>query len=183
MHIVLIKQTDQQLEGPQADAVRQFLFGWFKGADESDEKAWRRFVRAMNEGAAGEYFQFKVERQRIGWAHRKQMALEGAILKTTERFTDREPFRLWLKIGAGFVTWAAGPKGGVFPVPKSINFNTCSEEEAAEYRDKVSQFLRTTHCHKYLWPALTEQAGAEAMESILEPFERNHDERPKPSRA
>lgn len=176
MHIVLIKQTDQQLEGEPARAVRGFLFDWFKGASEQDEKAWRRFMRAMNEGAAGEYFQFKIERQRVGWKHRKQMALEGKILKATERFTDREPFRLWLKVGAGFVDWVPGPKGGVLPVPRSLNFNTCSEEEFAEYRDQVAAFLRSAHCHKYLWPGLTEQAGAAAMETILEPFERNHHE-------
>lgn len=175
MKIVLIKQTDAQLAEPQAGAVRAFLFQFFKGATEADERGWRRFVRAMNEGAAGEYFQITAERQRVGWKHRKQMALEGAIFKTTERFEDREAFRLWIKVGAGFVTWAAGPRGGVFPVPKSINFNTCSEEDFAEYRDLVAVFLRSAHCHKYLWPAMTAQAAAEAMEQILEPFERqNH---------
>lgn len=176
MKLVMIKQTDALLEEPAASTVRNWLFGFFKGATEIDEKAWRRFMRAMNEGAAGEYFQITVERQRVGWKHRKQMALEGAIFKTTERFTDKESFRLWTKVGAGFVTWAAGPKGGVFPVPKSINFNTCSEEEFAEYRDLVAVFLRSAHCHKYLWPGLTEQAGAEAMEAIIEPFERPYHE-------
>lgn len=183
MHIVLIKQTDKQLEGPQADAVRQFLFGWFKGADESDEKAWRRFVRAMNEGAAGEYFQFKVERQRMLGRHKKQMALEGKVFASQERITDKEAFRLYLKIGAGFVDWMAGPKGGVVPVPRSLNFSNCSEEEFAEYRDSVSVFLRSEHALKYLYPALTPQMAEQCMESILEPFERNHDERPNPSRA
>ena len=94
MKLVLVKQTDQQLEEPAATTVRNWLFTFFKGATDIDEKAWRRFMRAMNEGVAGEYFQITVERQRVGWKHRKQMALEGQILKATERFTERESFRL-----------------------------------------------------------------------------------------
>lgn len=172
MKVVLVKQTDSQLEEPAASVVRNWLFGCFKGATEADEKGWRRFMRAMNEGVAGEYFQITVERQRVGWRHRKQMKLEGQVLKTTERFDDKESFRLWVKVGSGWVSWAAGPKGGVFPVPRSINFNTCSEEDFAEYRDKVAGFLRTRHAQKYLWPEMYEQAAAEAMEQLLEPFER-----------
>ena len=57
MKIVIIKQTDARLEDEQANAVRQWLFQFFKGATVADEKGWRRFTRAMNEGAAGEYFQ------------------------------------------------------------------------------------------------------------------------------
>lgn len=174
MKIVLIKQTDAQLEGQQADAVRGWLFEFFKGATLADEKGWRRFMRAMNEGAAGEYFQITVERQRMLKVHKKQMALEGKVFDSQERFTDKEAYRLWLKVGAGFVTWCSGARGGVFPVPRSINFNTCSEEEFAEYRELVSTFLRTQHAQKYLYPALTPQMAEQCMESILEPFERTH---------
>lgn len=175
MKIVLIKQTDDQLQGPQADAVRGWLFQFFKGATVADEKGWRRFMRAMNEGSAGEYFQITVERQRVGRNHRKQMALEGKVFDSQERLTDKEQFRLWIKLGAGFVDWMAGPKGGVVPVPRSINFNQCSEEEFAEYRDSVKAFLRTQHAQKYLYPALIPQMAELCMESILEPFERYDD--------
>jgi len=138
-----------------------------------DDRAWRRFMRAMNEAVAGEYFSLKIERQRIGVAHRKQMALEGKVFDAQERFQDKESFRLWLKVGSGFVTWCAGPRGGVFPIPKTINFSQCTEEEAQEYRDKVLIFLRTEHAQRYLFPALSAQMAEQAMESILEPFERN----------
>lgn len=171
MKLVLVKQTDQQLEEPAAGVVRNWLFGFFKGATEIDEKAWRRFMRAMNEGVAGEYFQITVERQRVGWKHRKQMALEGKVFDSQDRFTDKEPYRAWLKLGAGFVDWHAGVKGGVFPVPRSINFSNCSEEDFAEYRDKVSAFLHSSHAQKYLYPALTPQMAEQCMESILEAFE------------
>ncbi len=181
MKIVLIKQSDMQLEEQQAKAVRDWLFGCFKGATAADDKGWRRFMRAMNEGVAGEYFQITVERQRVGWRHRKQMALEGKVFDSQERIAEKESFRLWLKIGAGFVTWAAGPRGGVFPVPRSINFDRCSEEEFAEYRDGVMTFLRTQHAQKYLYPALTPQMAEQCMESILEPFERDYrDEQANP---
>lgn len=171
MKIVLIKQTDDQLQGPQADAVRGWLFQFFKGATVADEKGWRRFMRAMNEGSSGEYFQITVERQRTGWKHRKQMALEGKVFDAQERLKDKEQFRLWLKVGSGFCDWIAGSKGGVMPVPRSINFNTCSEEEFAEYCDGIKTFLRTEHAQHYLFPALTAQMAEQCMESIIEPFE------------
>lgn len=172
MHIVLVKQTDAQLEGAQASAVSSFLFQFFKGATEGDDKAWHRFMRAMNEGAAGEYFQFKVDRQRMGWKHRKQMALEGKVFAAQERLTDKEQFRLWIKVGSGFVDWMAGPKGGVVPVPRSISFTQCSEEEFADYCEKIIAFLRTQHAQHYLFPHLSAQLAGESMESILKPFER-----------
>lgn len=177
MHIVLVKQTDEQLAGAQADAVRKFLFDFFRGASESDEKGWRRFIRAMNEGAAGEYFQFKVERQRMGWKHRKQMAFEGKVFDAQERLADKDQFRLWLKVGAGFVDWMAGPRGDVFPIPKSISFTQCSEEEFADYCDRIKAFLRTEHAQHYLFPHVSAQVAEQAMEAIIQPFEVNRDDR------
>jgi hypothetical protein len=172
MEIVLLKQLDVRLEEPAASHVREFLFQHLDGATDQDKKAWRRFVRALHEAGSGEYFTITIQRQRVGKLHRKQMALETKVFNAQERIKDREQFRLWLKLGAGFVDWMAGPKGGVFPVPRSISFSQCSEEEADDYRSKVLDFLRSEHAQHYLWPALSPQMAEQSMESILQQFER-----------
>lgn len=48
--------------------------------------------------------------------HRRHMAIESAVFNAQERFDDFEQFRVWLKVGAGWVDWCAGPKGGAVPV-------------------------------------------------------------------
>lgn len=173
MEIVIIKQTDERLSDGDAVAVRRFLFEYFRGVTEKDNRAWYRFCRALNEAVLGEYFSFKIQRQREGWFHRKHMGMISKVFKAQERVTDFEQFRLWLKVGSGYVTWMTGPKGGVFPVPKSISFEKCSEEEMREFHDGVVAFLRTEHAHKYLWPALTEQVADQGMEAILQQYERS----------
>jgi hypothetical protein len=109
VHIVVVKQTDETLAEPAAGMVRRFLFEFFEGATVKDTKAWRRFWRAMNEAGSGEYFSFKLERQRQNWRHKKHMGLISKVFDSQERFTDFEQFRLWLKVGSGFVDWRRLP--------------------------------------------------------------------------
>lgn len=173
MEIVLVKQTDAQLSEEAAPVVRQFLFHHLDGATEKDSKAWRRFCRALNESPAGECFTITIQRQRQGWFHRMHMGMMSKIFKSQERLDDFEQFRLWTKVGSGFVTWLPGPKGGVFPVPRSINFNVCSEEDMREFHDGVVTFLRTEHAQKYLFPSAPPAVAAQGIESILAQYERN----------
>lgn len=177
MHIVVIKQTDDSLSDSDAVVVRRFLFDFFKGATEKDNKAWYRFWRAMNEAGSGEYFSFKLERQRAGWRHRKHMGMVSKIFDSQERFEDFEQFRLWLKVGSGFVEWCAGPKGGVFPVPKSISYDKCTEDEFIEYHDGICTFLRTEHAAKYLFPDSPVFIAEGGIEKILSKYERQPDEK------
>lgn len=172
MHIVVVKQTDETLAEPAAGMVRRFLFEFFEGATEKDTKAWRRFWRAMNEAGSGEYFSFKLERQRQNWRHRKHMGMISAIFESQDRVKDFEQFRLWLKVGAGFVDWMAGPTGGVFPVPKSISFDKCSEDEFIDFNDSVKAFLRTEHAAKYLFPDAPIFLAESGIEEILSRYER-----------
>jgi hypothetical protein len=172
MEIVLVKQTDDQLSEADAAVVRKFLFGHLSGATDKDTRGWNRFVRALDQAGSGEFFTVTIKRQRVGWFHRKHMALISKVFKAQERIDDFEAYRLWLKLGSGFVTWMPGPKGGVFPVPRSINFNTCSEEDMREFHDGVIAFLRKEHAQKYLWPNVAPSLAAEGVEAILNSFER-----------
>jgi hypothetical protein len=172
MEIVLVKQTDAQLSEEDKAAVRRFLMGHLSGATDKDTRAWNNFIRAMDAAGSGEYFTFKIERRRQGWYHRKHMATISAVFKAQERIADFEAFRLWLKIGSGFVTWMAGPTGGVVPVPKSISYSSCSEEEMREFHENAVAFLITEHACTYLWPKADRQAAQQGMDAILSKFEK-----------
>ena len=172
MDLVLVKQTDDHLTDDEKAVVRKFLFGHLSGATDKDTRGWTRFVRSLDAAGSGEYFQVTVRRQRTGWFHRMHMGLISKIFKAQERLDDFEAFRLWLKVGSGFVTWMPGPKGGVFPVPRSINFNTCSEDDMREFHDGVVEFLRKPHAQKYLFPHVTPQLAEQGIEAILQQYER-----------
>lgn len=172
MDIALVKQTDAQLSEADKVVLRRFFFEHLSGATDKDTRAWTRFVRALDVAAQGEFFQLKIQRQRDGVFHRKHMGLISKIFKAQERVEDFEAFRLWLKVGSGFVDWMPGPKGGVFPVPKSINFNTCSEDDMREFHERVVEFLRKPHAQHYLFPHASPQAAEEGIEAILQQYER-----------
>jgi len=172
MEIVLVKQTDAQLSEEDKAAVRRFLMGHLSGATDKDTKAWNNFIRAMDQAGSGEFFTFKIERRRQGWYHRKHMATISAVFKAQERIADFEAFRLWLKVGSGFVTWMAGPAGGVVPIPKSISYSSCSEEEMREFHDNAVAFLLTERACSYLWPKVDPLAAQQGMDAILSKFEK-----------
>ncbi len=175
--IVLAKQSDLDLTDTQRQVLRECLFGMVDGQAEEDQKAWRRFWNGVWRLGSGEFFTVQTIIPRFGPMHRKQMKLEGEIFKNQERFKDREMFRLWLKVGSGWVVWAAGPKGGVFPVPKSISYAKCDEGDFQIYCDGALEFFRTEHAQKYLWPHLTPFMADQCMESILSKFESRSDAR------
>lgn len=178
MHIVLVKQTDAQLapDTPDANAVRRFLFEMLDGCHEKDRRAWRRFVRAMNEAGSGEFFTIKIERQRKGWRHRKHMALISQVFKAQDQIQDFDHFRYWLAIGSGYCDWMVSATGQQFPVARSVSYAECDEDEFIAYHDGVVAFLRTSHAQHYLFPSVSPQIAEQGIEAILQSFERNYDE-------
>ncbi|MFZ6655906.1 hypothetical protein [Undibacterium sp. TJN19] len=169
--IVLTKRSDLDLTDTQRQVLRECLFEMVDGQAEEDQKAWRRFWNGIWHLGSGEFFSIQTLIPRFGPAHRKQMKLEGEVFKNQERFKDRETFRLWVKVGSGWVVWAAGPRGGVFPVPKSISYAKCDEGDFQIYCDGVLEFFRTSHAQKYLWPHASAQIAEQSMEAILCQFE------------
>lgn len=179
MQLVLVKQTDTIIEYGSADAaaLRRFLFEAIDGATDKDKKAWRRFVRAMNEAGSGEYFTIKIERQRQGWRHRRFFALITKVFNSQERIDDLDDLLTWVKVGSGWVKWMDDGKGNQFPVPKSISYAECDEDQFIEYHDGAVAFLRTEHAQAYLFPNVSQIVASVGIETILEPFERWHDDR------
>jgi len=167
---ITICRTNQEMpSGPALDGVRSFLFGAIDGANRDDKKSWRRFWKRFVAMEPGEMAVVEMVFPRSGAFHRRHMKIEQDVFDAQERFQDFEQFRYWLKVGAAWVTWAAGPKGGVVPIPKSISYAKADEEEFRKYHAQVIDFLRGDHAARYLWPHLKDGAG-EMMDSVLRGF-------------
>jgi hypothetical protein len=152
------------------DAIKDFLFGVIDGFNRDDKRAWRRIWKRIKDMEAGEMLVIDIRMPRSGPFHRRHMAIEQQVFDAQERFQDFEMFRYWLKVGAGWVTWAAGPKGGVVPIPKSISYVSADQEEFSRYHEAVVEFLRGPHAAKFLWRHLGD-GSADMMESILGGFD------------
>jgi len=120
----------------------------------------------------GEVVEVGTRVPRSGPFHRFHMAMEQAVFDAQERFTSFEQFRNWTKIGAGFVTWCPGAKGGIVPLPKSISYAELEEQEMREFHDSMLAFLRGPHAAPFLWKHLDPAEAAEMMDAVLRGFEK-----------
>lgn len=169
--MMLAKMTDAALTDQQRAVLRETLFGMVDGLSDADKKTWRRFWNWIMAAGSGEIFSIETWTPRVGWFHRKHMVMESTVFASQDRIKTFEQFRCWLKVGAGFVDWMAGPKGGVVPVPRSISYKKCDEDTMRKFHDDAVAFLRTEHASHYLWPHLPAGAAADMMETILGRFE------------
>lgn len=141
------------------------------GLTQRDTERWHRFLRRVDQAGAGELFDVETVLKRSGPFHRRHMALEADVFNCQERIQDFDSFRAWLKIGAGFVDWMAGPTGGVVPVPRSISYAKADEDVFSEFHAKAVTFLRGPHAAGYLWPHLKGPRADAMMDSILRGFD------------
>lgn len=168
--ITLVRQDPVAIEEAEAAAARRVVFGILDGLGDKGRQQWRRMWNNAMRLVPGEMIQITTVQPRVGWYHRKHMALEQAVFEAQERFQDFDGFRDWLKVGAGHVDWYPGPRGGTFPVPKSISFAKMEQGEFEEFHRKVIDFLRTQHAAKTLWKHLNPRLQIEMIESILADF-------------
>jgi hypothetical protein len=162
-------RTDRAMPA-NLDAVSDFLFKAFDGFNKDDRRAWRRFWKRFRGMEPGELARIDAVMPRSGPYHRRHMKIEQEVFDSQERFGNFEQFRYWLKVGAGWVTWAAGPKGGVVPIPKSVSYAAADQEEFTQYHEAVVEFLRGPHAARYLWNHLRPDQAAEMVEAILGGF-------------
>lgn len=170
--LMLVKQTS--LEGfteAEKEAVRKFLFGVVDGHGKQGQAMWRRWWRLITNAEVGEMFRWAMKRDRSGPYHRRTMSIIGQVFDAQERFDDDEQFLNWVKIGAGHVVWAAGPKGGVVPLPKSISYKAADQDEFMVFHAGAMKFFRGEHAAKYLWNHLQPAQAAQMMDTILRGFD------------
>lgn len=169
--IVIVRQEDMQVTEADKDATRRVIFSTVDGLGEINRKRWRRFWSTLMRMEPGEMATIRTHKARSGPFHRRHMAMEQAVFEAQERFTDFERgFRDWLKVGAGHCTWFPGPRGAVFPVPKSISYAEMEEGEMRDFHESAVAFLRTEHAGKTLWPHLKPLQRTEMIETILGGF-------------
>lgn len=168
MSSITIMRTDKAMPS-HLDAVSGFLFGAFDGFTRDDRRAWHSFWKRVRNMEPGEMALIEARMPRSGPFHRRHMKIEQAVFDAQERFQSFEQFRVWLKVGAGWVDWCAGPKGGVVPIPKSISYAKADQEEFRRYHEAVMTFLRGEHAAAFLWRHLDDAAAM--MDSILQNFD------------
>lgn len=168
--ILLVRQNDHIVSDSDKEAARRVLFGHIDGLGEKGKKQWRRLLNSLFKLEAGEMVEIKTYQERMGWYHKKHMALEQALFESQERFEEFASMRTWLKVGAGFVDWFPGAKGRVIPVPKSISYAKLEQGEMEQVHNDMIVFLRTAHAQKTLWKHLSENDRSEFMEVILGGF-------------
>lgn len=170
--IVLVRTDSLPISRADAEAARKVLFGQVDGLSAKHKKSWRRLWSwFLKKAEPGEMVEIRTHRDRLGWYHRKHMAMEQAVFESQERFEHFEQFRLWLKVGAGFVDWLPGPKGGVIPVPRSISYAKLGQDDMELVHDDIVRFLRSEHAQKALWRHLAPAGRADMMETLLQEFE------------
>ena len=169
--ITLVRQHPTAIPEADREAARRVLFGMVDGLGEKGRKSWRRFVNGLMRLEPGEMVEIRTHKDRIGWYHRKHMALEQCVFEHQEKFEEFESFRTWLKVGSGYVDWHPGPKGGVIPVPRSLSYAKLEQGEMEQVHEEMVRFLRTEHAGRTLWKHLTPAARIEMVEGILAGFE------------
>ncbi|MNS80494.1 hypothetical protein D3C72_1141750 [compost metagenome] len=168
--ITIVRQESVAISEQDAAAARRVVFGIVDGLGERGKRQWRRLWNSLMRLEPGEMVEIKTIQPRMGWYHRKHMAMEQAVFEAQERFQDFESFRTWLKVGAGFVDWYPGPKGGVIPVPRSISYANLEQADMEQFHGDAVDFLRTEHAGKTLWKHLSTTQRIEMVESVLRSF-------------
>lgn len=165
--ITIVRQGAEPLSDADKEAIRLGIFKAFDGLGDTNRKKWRGFWKRLLQLEPGEMVDIKTYQPRLGWYHRKHMLFEQRLFEAQERFENFEQFRCWLKVGAGHCDWVPGPKGGVFPVPKTIAFAKMEQAEMEVFHADCLAFVRTEHAGKTLWKHLSEPKRIEMIEDVL----------------
>lgn len=164
-------QLVRQDAAPISDAARELLkltiFGIVDGLGDVNRKKWRGFWSRLLKLEPGEMVLVQTHQARLGFYHRHHMLVEQRVFEAQERFDNFEQFRMWLKVGAGHVDWMPGPKGGVFPVPKTISYAKMEQGEFEAFHAAMLTFLQTEHAGRTLWKHLSPERQREMIDTIL----------------
>src|SRR5690606_19324686 len=138
--ILLVRQAPVQVSEDDKAAARRVIFGAVDGLGERGKKQWRRLWNRIFKLQPGEAMEIITHQERLGWYHRKHMALEQRVFEAQEVFEHFRTFRAWLKIGAGHVEFVPGADGQLQAVPLSISYAEMEQAQMEEFHDAAVAF-------------------------------------------
>ncbi|WP_026641138.1 DUF1367 family protein [Bordetella petrii] len=168
--ILLVRQNSVEVSEDDRAVARRVIFGAVNGLGERGKRQWRRLWNRIFNLQPGEAMEIITHQDRLGWFHRKHMALEQRVFEAQEAFEHFELFRDWLKIGAGHVDWIPGEGDALQAVPKSISYAKLEQGEMEAFHDAAVVFLRSPRAIHQLWPHLSASAAGDMIEAILGGF-------------
>lgn len=168
---LIMRDRSIELTDAERAAAKKVLEQGLRGVDEKNHSRWCRFLRTVFGMEHGEIAEVGTRIPRSGAFHRYHMAIEQAVFDAQEKFEHFEQFRNWVKVGAGFCDWVAGPRGGVIPMPRSISYAELEEGEMREFHQDMLAFFRGPHAAPFLWKHLGTLGAAEMMETVLRGFD------------
>lgn len=168
--ILLVKQDPVEVSEEDRAAARRVIFGAVDGLGERGKRQWRRLWNRIFKLQPGEAMEIITHQERLGWYHRKHMALEQRVFEAQEVFEHFRTFRAWLKIGAGHVEFVPGADGQLQAVPLSISYAEMEQAQMEEFHDAAVAFLRSPRGASQLWPHLPAPAAGDMIEEILGGF-------------
>ncbi|WP_028353457.1 DUF1367 family protein [Bordetella petrii] len=168
--ITLVKQDPVEISEADRAIARRVIFSVIDGLGERGKKQWRRLWNRIFKLEPGEAMAIITHQERLGWFHRKHMALEQRVFEAQEAFEHFELFRDWLKIGAGHVDWIPGEGDALQAVPKSISYAKLEQGEMETFHDAAVAFLRSPRAIRQLWPHLAPAAAGDVIERVLGGF-------------
>jgi len=131
--------------------------GRLEGFGEKGRRAYMKFRKLVEELAPGEMLGFSYKIPRSPQHHRFVFARFQALLDRQETFSDLEHLIIFLKVGAGFVDYMAGPRGELVAIPKSIAWDRLEEQDFIEAKRLIWDFLWTDIAQAALWPHLSRE--------------------------
>lgn len=167
--LIVVRQGNE-VSATDLEIFRRVLYALTDGMTREHKQRWRRFWNWIVKAGPGEYVTWFQNRTRSSPFHRRHFLIEQRLFDAQERFEDFEQFRNWLKVGAGFVDWHPGPKGGVVPIPKSMSYASLDEDGMQDLHAKMVAFAYTPHALKTMWKHLGEPARAAMVTSVLQEF-------------
>lgn len=155
---------------PEQDrqVLRRVFTQELRGADRQHQQRLLRMVGDLLSLRAGEGMQLYRAQERSGPFHRYHRAVLSSLFARQERFASERTLHDWLKLQCWFVEWAAG-----YPVPKSTDFDSCSEEEIREFNAALKDLLHQPDVQAHFWAHLPQRLRDEQVEAILTAPERD----------
>lgn len=150
------------LPDPERDVLRRFFTEHVRGMDRKHDRRWRRFIRDLFNASPGEGFQLYRAEERGGPFHRMHRVVLTRLFDAQETFTDEDVLHDWLKVKCWFVRWEEGK-----PVPRSTNFDECSEDEIREFHAKFKDLLQQPWVQRRFWPHIPAKQRHEMVEIVL----------------